>query len=442
MTQLTYEQLNRRANQLAYHLRALGVGPEVPVGICLKHSLEAVIGLLGILKAGGAYVPLDPAYPKERLAFVLEDAEVPVLLTQERLLAGLPEHNAKVVCLDSDWEAIAQESPENPTCLTMPENLAYVIYTSGSTGRPKGVLVSHGSIAEYCLTFQRDCELNSSDRVLQFASLSFDVSLEQILPTLIVGARLVMMSTDVWHTREFHKRISELGVTVLNLPTGYWQELARQWAEVLEPVPNIQPRVLIVGGDTMLPEFLDLWQRTPMSSIRLINAYGPTETTIAATAFDVTPRLREHSTLQRIPIGRPLANRQIYILNKYGNAVPVGVPGELYIGGACLARGYLKRADLTAENFIPNPFSGEPGARLYKTGDLARYLPDGNIEFLGRIDHQVKIRGFRIELGEIEAGLRQHPAVRETIVLAQEQRPRREAVGGLCGRPKGVPANG
>ena len=421
--QLTYEQLNRRANQLAYHLRALGVGPEVPVGICLKHSLEAVIGLLGILKAGGAYVPLDPAYPKERLAFVLEDAEVPVLLTQERLLAGMPEHDAKVVCLDSDWEAIAQESPENPTCLTVPDNLAYVIYTSGSTGRPKGVLVSHGSIAEYCLTFQRYCELNSSDRVLLFASLGFDVSLEQILSTLVVGARLIMISTDEWQTTEFYKKIAELKLTVLTLPNGYWQELARQWADVLEVVPNIHPRLFIVGGDTMLPEFLDLWHRTPMSSIRLINAYGPTETTITATAFDVVAQPREHSAPERIPIGRPLANRQIYILNRYGNAVPVGIPGELYIGGSCLARGYLKRADLTAENFIPNRFSDEPGARLYKTGDLARYLPDGNIEFLGRIDHQVKIRGFRIELGEIEAELRQHPAVRETIVLAQEHGP-------------------
>ncbi len=421
--QLTYEELNRRTNQLANHLRVLGVGPEVPVGICLKHSLEMVVGLLGILKAGGAYVPLDPAYPKERLAFMLEDAEVPVLLTQEPLLAGLPEHNAKVVCLDSDWEAIAQESTENPLCLTMPENLAYVIYTSGSTGQPKGVLVSHASIAAHCLNVQNYYELDSSDKVLQFASLSFDLSLEQVLPTLIVGARLVMMSTEVWHTTEFHKKISEFELTVLNIPTGYWQELAREWADLLELVPNIQPRVFIVGGDTMLPEFLDLWNRTPLRSIRLINAYGPTETTITATAFDVTPWLRERSTLQRVPIGRPLANREIYILNKYGNVVPMGIPGELYIGGDCLARGYLNRADLTAENFIPNPFSGEPGGRLYKTGDLARYLSDGNIEFLGRIDHQVKIRGFRVELEEIEAVLRQHPAVGGTVVLARENAP-------------------
>ena len=225
--QLTYGELNRRANQLAHHLRALGVKPEIPVGICLEHSAEMVVGLLGILKAGGVYVPLDPAYPKERLAFMLEDARRPVLLTQERLVGALPEHDAKVVCLDSDWETIAQESESNPITSTMPENLAYVIYTSGSTGQPKGVLVSHGSIASHCLDVQRYYELDSTDRVLQFASLSFDLSLEQILPTLIAGARLVMMGPDVWHTAEFHRKISEFGLTVLNLPTGYWQELAQ-----------------------------------------------------------------------------------------------------------------------------------------------------------------------------------------------------------------------
>jgi amino acid adenylation domain-containing protein len=419
--QLSYEELNRRANQLAHRLRALGVRPEVPVGICLKPSLDIIIGLLGILKAGGVYVPIDPAYPKERLAFMLEDGGVPVLLTQHRLLAGLPERNAKVVCLDSGCEAIAQESSENPVCSVSPANLAYIIYTSGSTGQPKGVLVSHGSIADHCRNIQKYYELDASDGVLQFASLSFDLSLEQILPTLITGARLVLMSADIWQTADFHKKVSELELTVLNLPTGYWQELARQWVDVVDLVPKIEPRVFIVGGDTMLPEFLEIWQRTPMRAIRLINAYGPTETTITATAFDVTSRLCEHPSLQRIPIGRPLPNRKSYILNRHGNPVPVGVTGELHIGGACLARGYLHGADLTADKFIPNPFSTEPGARLYKTGDLARYLPDGNIEFLGRVDHQVKIRGFRIEPGEIEAVLRNHPSVRETIVMVRQE---------------------
>ena len=241
------------------------------------------------------------------------------------------------------------------------------------------------------------------------------------MPTLVAGARLVMMSTDVWNITEFHKKVSESGLTVLNVPTSYWKELARHWAGLSELVPAIQARVFIVGGDTMLPEFVDLWNRTPLRSIRLVNAYGPTETTITATVFDVTSTVRALGTLRRIPIGRPLTNRETYILNQHGNPVPVGVAGELYIGGDCLARGYLNRADLTAENFVPNPFSGESGARLYKTGDRARYLSDGNIEFLDRIDQQVKIRGFRVELGEIEAVLRQHPAVREAVVVAREQ---------------------
>jgi surfactin family lipopeptide synthetase A len=421
--QLTYGELNRRANQLAHHLRALGVGPEVLVAVCLERSLEMIIALLGILKAGGAYLPLDPAYPKERRAFMLQDAQVPVLLTQERLVAGLPEHDVKVICLDSGWETIAHESKENPGRLTLPENLAYVIYTSGSTGQPKGVLVSHGSIADHCWNAQRYFELDSSDVVLQFASLSFDVSLEEILPTLIVGARLVIMGANIWHPAEFHRKISESGLTVLNLPTAYWQELARGWAGVPELVPNVQPRLFIVGGDTMLPDVLKLWQRTPVNSIRLLNAYGPTETTITATAFEIPPRPAQNTTDQRVPIGRPLANRAIYILDQHRNPVPIGVPGELYIGGASLARGYLNRPELTAEKFVPDPFSAEPGARMYKTGDLARYLADGNIEFLGRADHQVKIRGFRIELGEIEAALGQHPAVREAVILAREDAP-------------------
>lgn len=421
--QLTYRELNRRANQLAHHLQALGVGPEVLVALCMERSLEMVIGLSGILKAGGAYVPLDPAYPKERLAFMLKDAQVPVLITQERLVSRFAEPDAKVICLDSGWETMARESGENPGSSTLPENLAYVIYTSGSTGQPKGVLVSHGAIADHCRNAQRYYELDYRDVVLQFASLSFDVSLEEILPTLIVGARLVIMGTNVWQPAEFHRKISEFGLTVLNLPTAYWQELAREWAGVPELIPNIQPRLFIVGGDTMLPDVLKFWQRTPVNSIRLLNAYGPTETTITATAFEIAPRPGENTTYQRVPIGRPLANRAIYILDQHSNPVPIGVHGYLHIGGVGLARGYLNRPDLTAVKFVPDPFRAEPGARMYKTGDLARYRPDGNIEFLGRADHQVKIRGFRIELGEIEAVLGQHPAVREAVVLAREDAP-------------------
>jgi amino acid adenylation domain-containing protein len=418
--QLTYGELNRRANQLAHRLRMLGVGPEVPVAICLERSLQTVISLLGILKAGGAYLPLDPAYPQQRLAFMLRDAQVPVLLTQQRLVAGLAEQDTKVICLDSEWNTIACESVENPGSLARRENLAYVIYTSGSTGQPKGVLISHGAIAGHCLNVQRTYELASRDVVLQFASLSFDVSLEEILPTLIVGARLVVMGANVWHPTEFHEKIAEFGLTVLNLPTAYWQELAREWVDVPPLVPNIRPRLFIVGGDTMSPDILKLWQKTPANSIRFLNAYGPTETTITATSYEIVPDRDETATDRHVPIGRPLAGRAIYILDQHGNPVPIGVHGQLHIGGPGLARGYLNRPDLTASVFVPDPFSAEPGARMYKTGDLARYLPDGNIEFLGRADQQVKIRGFRIELEEIEATLGQHPAVRQAVVLARE----------------------
>ena len=417
--QLTYRELNARANQLAHCLRGCGVGPEVSVGVYLHRSPEVVISLLGILKAGGVYLPLDPAYPKQRIGFMLEDSGALILLTQQPLLQELPEHRARVICLDSDSESISQHSEENPASSIDPENLAYVIYTSGSTGQPKGVLVSHGSIAEHCRDAEKYYELKPTDRVLQLASMSFDLSLEQILPTLIAGARLVVVG-ELWRAEEFHKKAAACGLTVVDLPTGYWQELVLEWAAGAETDLNTQYRLFLIGGDAMSVEALDLWQRTPLRSVRLINAYGPTEATITATAFETASRPGEDSPLHRVPIGRPLANREIYILDKHCNPVPIGVPGELHIGGRSLARGYLNRPDLTADKFIPNPFSNIAGARMYKTGDLARHLPDGNIEYLGRTDHQVKIRGFRIELGEIEATLAQCPSVHQVLVSTHE----------------------
>jgi len=419
--QLTYREVNRRANQLAHYLQKLGVKSEVRVGMCTERSLEMVIGLLGILKAGGAYVPLDPTYPKERLAFMLQDAQVSVLLTQHSLLETLPQDNAKVVCLDTDWQVMARESEQNPAARVMPDNLAYVIYTSGSTGIPKGVLISHHSIARHCLDIQSHYNLDSNDRVLQFASLSFDVSLEQILPTLISGANLILRDAEVWSPTDFLRKITDLGLTVLNLPTVYWHQLAQEWVKLTEPAPRNQLKLVTAGGETMLPEDLRLWQQTPLSHIRLLNAYGPTEATITATTFDASSPSSRDILLQRVPIGRPIGNRRIYILDKNGNPTPIGVPGELHIGGMGLARGYLNRPDSTAEAFFPDPFSEEPGSRLYKTGDMGRYLPDGSIEFLGRLDNQVKIRGFRIELGEIEAVLSQHPTIRDVAVLARDE---------------------
>ncbi|MBF6570846.1 MAG: amino acid adenylation domain-containing protein [Candidatus Binataceae bacterium] len=418
--QLSYCELNVRANRLAHSLRKLNVGPEVAVGVCLERSLEVVVSLLGILKAGGVYLPLDPAYPKQRIGFMLEDSKAAVLLTQTRLIHGLPEHWARVVDLDTDSEATIRESAENPTSLIQPDNLAYIIYTSGSTGQPKGVLVSHGSIAEHCCDAEKYYDLKPTDRVLQLASMSFDLSLEQILPTLIAGARLVVVGQEVWRANEFHSKAAEFGLTVVDLPTGYWQELIQEWAAGSESDLSAPYRLFLVGGDAMSPEAFDLWRQSPLGAIRLINAYGPTEATITATAFETGSLSHNGVRFHRVPIGRPLANREIYILDRDYNPVPIGVPGELHIGGRSLARGYLNRPDLTADKFVPNPFSHVAGARMYKTGDVARQLADGNIEYIGRTDHQVKIRGFRIELGEVEAALAQHPFVHQAIVSTHQ----------------------
>jgi non-ribosomal peptide synthetase component F len=287
-------------------LQHLGVGPDVLVGICLERCLEMVVGLLGILKAGGAYVPLDPAYPQERLRFMLEDAQLPVLLTQQRLIEHLPDHKAEVVCLDTGWEAIAKESGENLVNIVTAENLAYVIYTSGSTGKPKGVMIAHSSIAKHCHTVQRYYELDSSDRVLQFSTFAFDASLEQILPTLIVGARLVLRGPEIWTITNFHEKIRDFGLTVINLPTAYWQQLTREWANSPKLILNSQLRLVIVGGDRMLPEDIELWLQTPMHSVRLLNAYGPTETTITATVFEIFPEFYKDMPFEKIrPVKLP-----------------------------------------------------------------------------------------------------------------------------------------
>lgn len=439
---LTYAELDRRANQLAHHLKRMGIGPEVSIGVCLERSLEMVVSLLAILKAGGVYIPMDPAFPRERISYMIEDAHVSVLITQQSLISGLgflisensdqsfpirnPQpaiRNLKVLCIDSDSEIITRESPDAVACEVFPDNLAYVIYTSGSTGQPKGVLVSHRAIADHCLDMQRHYHLTANDKVLQFAAANFDASLEQILTTVISGATLVLRGEEIWSTSEFHDMMVEHGLTVINPPTAYWHQLAQEWAESPELVPTQLPRLVIAGGDQMLPEGVSQWRRTPLRSVPLLNAYGPTETIITTTTFPVHTLSPQAETDQRIPIGKPLQNRKAYILDREGQPVPLGVPGELCLGGERLARGYLNRPDLTAEKFVPDSFSGEEGARLYRTGDLARYLGDGNIEFLGRVDQQVKIRGFRIELGEIESAMRQYAGVRQAVVLAREDDP-------------------
>jgi amino acid adenylation domain-containing protein/non-ribosomal peptide synthase protein (TIGR01720 family) len=413
---LSYRELNNRANQLGHYLQSLGVGPEVLVGICVQRSLDMVVGMLGILKAGGAYVPLDPDYPQERLAYMLTDSQVSVLVTQQQLVKGLPEHGAQVVSLDSDWQAYAHLSNDNCISQVTSANLAYVIYTSGSTGQPKGVMIQHYSLVNFIQAAIIEYGINYCQRILQFASISFDVAAEEIYPCLSCGATLVLRTDEMLTSiSTFVQRCQDWELTVLDLPTAYWHQLTSELANSNLRLPN-SIRLVIIGGEQALPAQLKIWQEYVGEYPQLINAYGPTETTVEATVYNLS------SFGSKIFIGRSLQNVQTYLLDQYLQPVPIGVPGELHISGVGLARGYLNRPDLTQEKFITNPFD-KSGSRLYKTGDLARYSPDGNIEYLGRIDNQVKIRGFRIELGEIEAVLSQYPNVQGTVVIAREDIP-------------------
>ena len=412
---LAYGELNRRANQLARYLRKLGVGPEVMVGLCVERSLDMVVGLLGILKAGGAYVPIDPAYPKERMAFMLEDAAVPVLLTQDKLRERLPQSAARLIYLDTGWEEVARESVENPVSPVTPENLAYVIFTSGSTGRPKGVQVSHLSVTHLFYATRPLCRFDGHDIWTVVHSYAFDFSVWEIWGALLHGGRLVVVPLDVTQSPEaFYELLCREGVTVLNQTPSAIGQLVQFREKSAPSAEHFRLRLIVCGGEALhreLASSLLCW------NVPLWNFYGPTESTVWAATNRIEAVDPRYSS---IPLGRPFANIQMYILDSKLNPVPVGVPGELHIGGAGLARGYLKRPGLNVEKFISNPFSENPQARLYKTGDLARYLSDGNIEFLGRLDHQVKIRGFRIELGDIEAALCEHPAVREAVVVPHE----------------------
>ncbi|MCP6762148.1 MAG: amino acid adenylation domain-containing protein [Fischerella sp. CENA71] len=405
--QLTYRELNDRANQLAHYLQTLGVKPEVLVGICVERSLEMIVGLLGILKAGGAYVPLDPAYPQDRLSFMLSDSQIPVLLTQEKLVANLPEYAGHMIRLDADWQVISQQSHTNANSHVQPNNLVYVIYTSGSTGQPKGVLVTHQALCNLATSQIRIFHVQSDSRVLQFASFSFDASISEVVMALCAGAQLYLGTREsLLPGSSLTQLLHDQAITHVTFPPS---ALAAMPPHV--DFPDL--RTIIVAGEACPPDLVSQWSR----GRHFINGYGPTEATVCATTAVCT------NGESQLPIGRPIANTQVYILDRYLQPVPIGVPGELHIGGVGLARGYLNRSELTLEKFIPNLFSKENSARLYKTGDLARYLPDGNIEYLGRIDEQVKIRGFRIELGEIEAVLSQHPQIREAVVIVREDKP-------------------
>ena len=411
---LTYQELNLRANQLAHHLQSLGVGPDVLVGLCVERSVEMIIGLLAVLKAGGAYVPLDPHYPQERLAFMLADSQISVLLTQAGWLSVLPETTVPTLCFDRDWPTITQADTQSPDCHSTPENLAYVIYTSGSTGTPKGVMVQHDAVVNFTQAAVSEYEINATDRLLQFASISFDAAAEEIYPCLTTGGTLVLRSDDMLSSvAKFLQTCHEWQLTVLDLPTAYWQQIVVELAAGKLPDSL---RLVIIGGERVSPEAVKTWQTVVGNSPRLLNTYGPTEGTVVATAYTITA---DYRVAQEVPIGSAIANVQTYVLDKYCQPVPIGVPGELHIGGIGVARGYLNRPELTAERFIAHPFSDDAQARLYKTGDLVRYLPDGTLEFLGRIDQQVKIRGFRVELGAIETALMQHPQVQEAVAIAR-----------------------
>ncbi len=381
------------------------------VGICVERSIEMIVGLLGILKAGGAYVPLDPEYPKERLGFMLRDSEAPILITQQAFVDAFSNHTAKIISLDTDWEKIAQGSERNLAAETSSDTLAYVIYTSGSTGQPKGVAVAHRAVNRLVMNTDY-VQVTPSEVMAQASNVSFDAATFEIWSALLNGARLVLIAKDtLLSPQSLSTAIVRHGITMLFLTTALFNQMVQQIPAALGKL-----RYLLFGGEAVDPQKVkQLLDNGPPG--RLLHLYGPTETTTFASWHWVKAVAADSTT---VPIGRPIANTEIYILDADLNPVPIGVSGELYISGPGLARGYLNRPELTAEKFIANPFSIDSSARLYRTGDMARYLADGNIEFLGRIDDQVKIRGFRVEPGEIESVLSQHPAVRENVVLARE----------------------
>ncbi|HEX2189521.1 MAG TPA: amino acid adenylation domain-containing protein, partial [Longimicrobiaceae bacterium] len=414
---LTYRELDRRANRLAHHLRRLGVGPEVRVGVSLERSPELAVGLLGVLKAGGVYVPLDPSLPAERTALLLEDSAVPVVVTRSGLAAGLPAHPARVVRLDADAGALAAEPDHAPPVPVLPESAAYVLYTSGSTGRPKGVVVDHAALLAHAAAAAAAYGVCPEDRVLVFAAISFDPSVEQLLAPLAAGAAVAFRGSEVCTPAELADAVGRLGLTIVNPPTAYWHALAAD--DAARRRLRAGARMVIVGGESLQPATVSAWHRDPGAG-ELANAYGPTEGVVTATLHRTRS---EDGAGARVPIGTPLGGRTARVLDARMRIVPDGVPGELYLGGPVLARGYQGLPGLTAERFVPDPYATSPGARLYRTGDCVRRRADGTLEYLRRLDEQVKVRGFRIETGEIEAALARHPGVREAVVVVREDVP-------------------
>ncbi len=418
--EITYLQLQQKAQQVAHHLQKLGIKHGDAVGVYLPRSLDVLGAMWGIWQAGGVYLPLDPEYPEARLAYMVQDAKTAVILTHRPLTQQLPVHQAEVVLID---ELDMSEKDLFSLSPILPDDSAYIIYTSGSTGQPKGAVISHRAIAAHIYSIQHLYQINSTDHVLQFSSFNFDTSIEQILTALLHGATLVMRGESVWNIDEVAKKVSELGLTVANFPTAYWHLLVQHWQTAVPQLASL--RLLISGGEAMHPVVAEQWLAAPFNHIQLLNAYGPTEASVTAMVYDVTKGQQEASSTQlpnnpvAIPIGRPLPNRTAVILDKYGHPTPIGVPGELHLGGIGLANGYLNQPELTHSQFVDG---------LYKTGDLAYYLADGTIVFAGRVDEQIKLRGFRIELGEIEAAILRLDRVLETVVVLHHFAPNNQQI--------------
>jgi len=412
--QISYLELNREADRIAHRLLALGVGPETRVGLCVERTLELPAGLLGILKAGGAYVPLDPALPQERLAFILDDAGIRVLLTTEKLAGRFQADGLTVLRLDGDPGSLPVHPAGPPEVTVWPESPAYVIYTSGSTGRPKGVLIPHRGLTNYLCWCIEKYGLGTGDGAPVHSSISFDLTVTSLLPPLLVG-RSIFLLPDAPDGEPLSQAMATHSFSLVKLTPAHLELLRHR----LSPQDAARTRALVIGGEALTGEALSFWT-TSSPETRLINEYGPTETVVGCSVYEVPPG---KAVSGPVSIGRPIANARLYVIDSYRLPAPVATPGEICIGGDGLARGYLGQPALTAEKFIPDPFGGEVGSRLYRTGDLGRYLPDGNLEFLGRIDHQVKVRGYRVELGEIESVLVQHPDLRGAAVLLREDTP-------------------
>jgi len=421
--QLTFQELNYRANQLAHHLQKLRVGPEVNLGICVERSIEMVVGVLGILKAGGAYLPLDPMYPKDRLGFMIQESQVPLLLTQERLLKKLPKHDAQVICLDRDWPLVSQQNVGNANSAVSEASLAYVIYTSGSTGMPKGVMVTHVSLRHYVQDLQKALGMISDDVYLHTASISFSSSVRQLMLPMAKGATVAIATSEQrTNPLALFDMIKRRDVTIMDTGPSFLQTcthaLLRLKPRARKVFLDNKLRLILTTGEPLPYHIVKNWSLDIEHGARFVNMYGATET---SGSVAVNPISAKNDCSEKIvPLGRPIANTKIYILDQNLQPSPAGASGELYVGGLRVARAYLNRVELTATSFIPDPFSNEPGARMWKTGDLARHLSDGNIDFISRIDHLIIIRGSRVEPAEVEEVLKQHPAVWETVVVARD----------------------